>query len=631
MENNELKDYKKKLQHLSENEEKLRDIYLRQIQEGKISGPLTGYASIDKPALQYYIMEKLHDIKKQENFAQGLLRQNKDNLNRIALEYFGSKISYKTYFEQSKKLVKALQKSGIKKGNYVTICMPGIPEAMYSIFALAYLGAAGIYLPPYLDKETAINDINKDNSKILIIMDLFYKNFKETFDEIVEKTSIEKIVVVPTLNSSILGKLQKKEIYEADNVETYNDFIEEGKNENLTNIADYEEKMPLAVVYSSGTTGVLKGVLLSHDTFNNSASSYLAFGFNLTPGQKVYQAIPVWSSTGLVADGTSALYYGCTLYQNPKFEPELYSKNLGLYKNNWGIATTEMFNGLVDLNKKKLFKIMLKLGIYDYSQLENVYIGGTFSTPNDRNRLNDILKSVGCDAKVRASYGTCENGSIATAELNGIEHPDYSVGFPIPGVTVAAIDENNNELPYQTRGELVIKTDCGMLRYYNRPDLNEKIFFNDEEWLGYKHTGDIGYIMPSGDVIYEGRANDISIVDNKKIYNFDVKKAILSDEDVFDCEVFTHSIENKLCANIVFKNNYDNNNYLMEKLQDIQQKILEYFSDIDYVPELFKVRNCFPMASSTKRDFKAIKEETDNYIFVDKNYLVSNLSLRKIK
>ena len=629
---NNLDEYRKQIESLSEEDLKKRDGLLISMAKGETFGPLTGFSSLDKTRLKYYKMDKYYDLLVKKTVTEAFYSQNSQNLDNVALEYFFSKITYKKFFEEIEKLAKAFQKNNVQKGDYVSICSAGIPEAMYAIYALGYFGAVGIYLPPYLNKETMINDINKNNSKILLVMDLFYSQYKDLFDEVKEKTSLEKIVIVPTLNSSILGKLQKEKHFP--NTKNYNEFLEEGKKEVLSPMAPYEKDMPAAVVYSSGTTGDLKGVLLSHDSINNSAASYSAFGFDLNPDQKIYQAIPVWSSTGLVAVGTTPLFYGATLHQNPQFDPIVYSKNLGLNRDNWGIGTTELFGGLLDLKDDFKFKMMLKLHILDYKELRNTIIGGTFSTPNDRERLNKVLAQIGSPAKIRASYGTCENGSIVSAELNGVEHPDYSVGIPIPGTEIFAIDENYQELPYYQRGELVVKTDNGMLRYYNRPELN-KIFIQGHENLrGFKHTGDIGYIVPSGDVIYEGRANDVSVVNEETIYNFDVKKAILNDKDVFDCEVFLHPTEDKLCANIVFFENSPfktetNTEILKDKMIEIQKMIKQIFGDENYIPEFFKIRDCFPMAASTKRDFKKIKSETDGYIYLSKKDLLNDKALRR--
>jgi long-chain acyl-CoA synthetase len=623
--NESLINYQIKLQELSEKEEILREKYLKSIADGETLGPLVGYPSIDKPWLKYHkSVEEYRKVPK-ENITVSLERQNSDNLDGIALDYFYSKITFREFITQKNNLVKALKHFGIEKGDTVAVCCAGIPEAMYSIYAIGHLGATGIFLPPYLDKDTMKSDLKKKNTKLLFVMDVFYDKFKDVFSEVVQDTGIGKIVIIPTLNSSKLRILKKDKRKLAENEEYYNKFVEDGKLEKLPNPVDYEKDMPVAVVYSSGTTGKLKGILLSHDTFNNSAASYLSFGFDLSKGQRVYQAIPIWASTGLIADGTTPLYYGCTLHQNPKFDPIVYSKNLGLFKDNWGIATTELFNGIGELNKQKLFRFLLKLGVYDYSQLNNVYIGGTLATENDIEKLNELLKSIGCNAKVRRSYGTCENGSIVSAELNGYEHPANSVGVPIPGNIVVVVDENGNELPYYQRGEIAVKTDCGMLDYYNRNDLSKEIFFTNSSMLKLKHTGDIGYITPDGNLIYEGRKNDISIINGKQIYNFDIKRIILGDPDVDDCEVFANE-ENQLCVNIIFKKKFDGK--IDEKIRELQEKLFMEYNCLDYVPEQFKVRESFPMSSSTKRNYALIKSEKEGYDFYDKNNLNKELRLK---
>ena len=612
----DLNEYKKKLSKLSSKEKKLREEYLMKFHTGEYQGPGVGYPSIDMPQLGDYDAEKYFKARPRETVAEALVVNNLNNRDSIALDYFGNRITYGEFNENANALTKALVNYGVRMGDYVGVCAVGMPESMYSIQSNSHLGSTGIYLAPYLDHDTMLGDIKKGNTKILMIMDLFYKQNKDKFDKVIEEAGIEHVIIIPTLNSSKVGKFIKNKKYKDPRFESYNDFIKKGRNTKLPKRVDYIKDMPLAVVYSSGTTGVLKGVLLSNDSFINSASSYVSFGFNLSKGQIVYQAIPLWSSTGLIADGFTALYYGCTLYQNPKFDPKVYSTNLGKHKINWGVATTELFNGLVSLKDDKKFKRKLKRKKLSYSQLENIYIGGTFSTPKDKKRLTEVLRELGCNHRVNSSYGTCENGSIVTAELDGREYPDYSVGKPIPGASVMIIDEDCNELQYNQRGEISVKTDCGMLRYFNRPDL-DGIFFK-EKTTGemYKHTGDMGYITPDGVLIYEGRKNDYSDINGKKIYNFDVKRAISEDEDVFDCEVFS-KFDNKLYANIIFYNK--DNMDLTEKFKSLQKRVLEKYGDDDYVPELFKVSDSFPMASSTKRDYAKIKNDTEGYQYICKN------------
>ena len=67
---------------------------------------------------------------------------------------------------------------GVKKGDYIGVCAVGMPESMYSIQSNSHLGSAGIYLAPYLDHDTMLSDLKKGNTKILMVMDLFYKKAK---------------------------------------------------------------------------------------------------------------------------------------------------------------------------------------------------------------------------------------------------------------------------------------------------------------------------------------------------------------------------------------------------------------------------------------------------------------------
>lgn len=605
----ELIKLKEWISNLSDEDKKERDLYLRKIANGELQGPSVGYPSIDKPWLKYYDEKKYTTSFPKEIFYEGLLRQNKNNMKSTALNYFYTNISFKKMFEKIDSLVKALAANGVKDGDYVSVCLPSIPEAIYSIGACSYLGAASIFLPPYLDINTLVSDVNKNNSKILIILDMFYKQYKEVFDKMLQMTSIEKVVIVPVLNSSILHIVQKNKELNNSKFVYYNDFVEEGVDKEMPQIVDYYDNRPLAVVYSSGTMGFLKGVLLSNDSFINSAYSYTSFGFDLSPKQKVYQVIPVWTSTGLIADGTTALYYGCSLYQNPTFDPIVYSKNLGIHRINWGIATTELFNGLIKLNESKFFMLLVKLGLVNYKKLNNTYIGGTVSTKNDKENLNNILKKIGSKAKIKSSYGTCENGSIVTAELNGFDYCKDSVGTPIPGVNIMCIDENNHEVPIGERGEIAVNTKCGMINYYNRPDLND-IFFYDGKTL-FKRTGDVGRITTDGVLVYEGRLNDFSMVNSQKIYNFDVKRTIFEDENVYDCEVLTND-DGIFCAHIIFSSEIA---FLDEELSYIQRMIYEKYHSENYVPQYFKIRKFFPMAGSTKRDYKKLKSETADLIY----------------
>ncbi len=120
---------------------KLRDLYLRDISLGNICGPITGYASIDKPWLKYY--EKIGITKEIPKVKAYDLIHNKyaNNKELISLNYFGKKITYYEMFNNIEMVAKSLKKIGVQKGDIVLMTLPTIPEMVYVFYALNRIGA----------------------------------------------------------------------------------------------------------------------------------------------------------------------------------------------------------------------------------------------------------------------------------------------------------------------------------------------------------------------------------------------------------------------------------------------------------------------------------------------------------
>ncbi len=610
----ELKEYKIKLGNLSVNEQKLRDLYLRKLALGDIQGPPTSSPTINSRELTFYNEDTPTFIPLPNNVTKSLEENNNHNLDKNALEYGLNKIKYKTFINEKNRIVKSLIKNGITDKDYVAVCLPAIPEAMYMLYALGHINAAGIFMPPYLDDGTMLKDLLKGNSKLLIILDKFLDNeiVKTRIDKMLDNSHIEKIIVVPALYSALPINLGKKIIKKQDYGEKYiywDEFLNEGKNEKIPSIAEYIPNHPIAVVYSSGSTGILKGIKLSHDSLVLPPQTYYTLGIDLTPGQRFYQSIPLWSSTGLIALGTSPLYYRSTIYQNPKLEPEVFIKNIGKKKINWAVGTRELFNnGIEQIKNDHLFHFLNKIGIYQYNQLSHILVGGTPISEKNKVSLTNDIQQLGGNINVEDSYGVCENAAIVTL-----------AGIPLPGVKITILDQNHNELYYNQRGMVAINSPFKMLEYFSRDDLNNELFFDDMIL-----TGDIGYLTEENKLVILGREKDFSVINNKKIYNFDLVNAILEDPNVRDCEVF--SKQNKygdsyLCVHLLLDENMHNNE---EVLKRIQKNIFEKYNDLDFVPESFKIRSSFPISRSTKRDIELLKQEKDGYIYIDSAYLNTN-------
>ena len=625
MKNDDLIKLRKKVNELSFEELKERDQYLKEISTGMQLGPATGYATIDKPWQAYFNMEKFYDIKNTKTLYQDILDENQDNMNSIALIYFGSKITYKKMFNNIDNTAKSLVKYGIKKGDFVTVCCAGIPEAVYTMYALAKIGAVANMMAPYFEKDQMTERINDCESKLLICMDKFYPQIKDA----ISKSSIEKKIIIPTLNSSILGLIPSNDKFEPSN-ETeilWNNFIKDGKDLPDIEPFKYVENYPLCMVYSSGTTGASKAILLSHDSFQYSVLSYEANTVDVLRGQKMYQIIPPWYSTGFNTSIHLPLHKGLMVFQDPRFEREVFVKNIIKQKVDYAVAPTSMYEGFLDEKLVKGKKL---------KNFANPFEGGEPLTSEVKKRIENVFKNMGVDSIIKIGYGQCECGAQATSQSQHIKHVEGSVGIPIPGVTISIFDDNKHELPYNTRGNIFVNTPCGMIGYYKNEEATKKYFYYDELGVRWSQTGDIGYLSSNGDLFIEGRKEDFTIVNGTKIYNFDIENPIRVLSEIKNCDCIGRPDGKGGCdlgLHIIFtdkdKTKYTNEEALKQRLMYYQQIIYDLYEDINMVPQYFKIRDEFPYKPSGKRDIETLGNETEGFLFIDKSYLLENNFSRK--
>ncbi len=591
------------------NQEKLRDIYLKKLLLGEIQGPLTGKASIDRPWLKHYA--ELPDYKENDKTVyQELIEKNENRKNRLALEYFGTKTTFCELFKKIDSAAKAYYANGVREGDFVTICAAGVPETVYSFYALSKIGAVSNMIAPHFDHEQLVKRIEDCNSDVLVVMDTFYDDIKDA----IAKSRIKKTIVIPALNASLLGLITKKHKIDRENNEVYwNEFIKEGKVIENVPECKYNKEQPVAMVYSSGTTGAAKGILLTNDSFQNSVYAYDKMGFDFRSGLKLYQIVPPWFSTGLSTSIHLPLSKGVSVYMDPRFDRKHFVKNIVKAKTNYTIAPTSMYEGFLD---KSLVKNK------NLSHLTYPFEGGEPLSPEVRSAIETVFREHGSNAELKVGYGQCEGGAGITTEIHNYEHPKGTVGIPLSGVVIGIFDENRNELTYGQRGEVLASTPCRMKEYYKNKEATDEYFYIDENGRKWNCTGDIGYIDEDGYLYIEGRASDYSMVGDRKVYNFDVESVIKNVEGIANVDVLEKKdevAENKMAVHIIPTSDFmasisNNPEILADKIFELQTLICDKFQDDSLVPTIFKVRESFPHAKSGKRDTVSMMHETEGFI-----------------
>ncbi len=184
----DLKEYRTKLGKLSLNEQKLRDLYLRNLAIGKTQEPPTKLASIDKPWLKYYEKEVILSDEPKSTAYELIYNNNKDYLDNNALQFFNKYITFRELFENINLVAKSLSSNGIHKGDFVNVSLPNIPESVYIFYALSKIGAIANMIDPRASSKDIMNYINEVNSNMIIILE----DAVPKLYPIIEKTSIKK-------------------------------------------------------------------------------------------------------------------------------------------------------------------------------------------------------------------------------------------------------------------------------------------------------------------------------------------------------------------------------------------------------------------------------------------------------
>jgi long-chain acyl-CoA synthetase len=155
---------------------------------------LTGFPSVDKPWLKYYpegAAEAVQPIPGKSIY-ENLLESNVDNLQRVALEYFGTKITYRQLFRKIDTLSSALSSYGIRQGDSCLLCLPNIPEIVFFIYALNKIGATACLLDPRTNAEGILERAEDAQAKLVVVV---YDIVEEKILPFADQYTAQKIIV----------------------------------------------------------------------------------------------------------------------------------------------------------------------------------------------------------------------------------------------------------------------------------------------------------------------------------------------------------------------------------------------------------------------------------------------------
>ncbi len=526
----------------------------------------------------------------------------------IALEFENKKTTFKEFIRNIELAAQALLSYGVKKGEFVSVVAPNTPQALTMVYAINRIGAVANMIHPLLSANEIKKFVEHVDSRVVVTFDMLYPKIADVKWE----TSKKPVIVLARIADALPAFI--KPIYLATNkvrisinsehnVVYWNTFIKKGK--------DRKEPLPVddgkgddiaAILYSGGTTGIPKGVMIHNRAFNCMAVQAEEIKRDDTKnaaGKKALAVMPVFHGFGLAMCMHVMLYFGMHVFLVPKFDFKACSKLIFKKKINHVYAVPALFEA---------FSRTEEIEKADLSFLEMVAFSGDKCSEKLLNRMNNYLKKGGSSEQMTEAYGLTECLSAACISPF-FAHRKGSTGLALPDNEIKICKfGTHEEVPIGEDGEICITGPTQMKGYYKNEvetNLALQVHSDGKKWL---HTGDVGYMDEDGYLYYRQRHCKMIITAGYNIYPTQIEEVINECRGVLlSCVI---GVEDKALGQrvVAVVQPADMN----MDLEALRKRILEKCKDnvADFaMPREIIFREELPKTAMGKVNFKALTKE----------------------
>ena len=448
--------------------------------------------------------------------------------NYVAFDFMGKSTTYAKMIKKIEQCAQALKTIGIRKGDCVTIAMPNCPQAIYMFYAINLIGGIASMVHPLSSEKEIEFYLNESNSITVITLDQFYGKI----EAIRKNTGIVNVILArikdelaqPLKTGYMITEGYKiAKIPDDAPVIRWKDFMKLSKCCFYNYKIERDDNDPAVILYSGGTTGTTKGIMLTNRNFNALAEQVIATNPMFKPGDKMLAAMPVFHGFGLGVCIHTMLAKGGRCVLVPRFTPKSYSKLITKNRCNFiaGVPT--------------LYEAMLRLPNMenaDFSHLKGVFSGGDSLSIELKKKMDKFLADHKATIKVREGYGTTE--CVTACCLTPVTlQKEGSIGIPFPDTYFKIVKpDTDEELPYGEEGEIVLSGPTVMLGYYNKPEETAKTLRRHADGLTWLYTGDLGCMDDQGFVYFRGRIKRMIVTSGYNVYPAQLENILDAHEKV---------------------------------------------------------------------------------------------------
>ena len=418
--------------------------------------------------------------------------------DKLAVAYGSRKMTYAQFNVRVNRLANALKRLGVRKGDNVAVLQYNYPETLESIFACFKVGCGSVPINFRLHLKEFAFIIDHSESAAVILSQEFNGPILDIRDR------IPKARYLITLSGAEAELLDYEKLLSVES----DQFAD----------ADVDPDDLAWLFYTSGTTGMSKGAMLTHrNLLAMTMNFYADICPDFNPEDVILHAAPLSHGSGLYALPNIGKGAANIILESKSFDPEMVFKTIQEHR------VTNMFAA------PTMVKLMAEnpaVDKYDHSSLKSLVYGGSPMLVED-------LK------KAMAKLGPCLIQLFGQGEspmtITYLPHRDHvlrgtpeqmkrlaAAGMPRTDVEVRIFDSDDKELPSGQMGEIVTRSDLVMKGYWRNPDATREAIKN-----GWLHTGDMGYMDENGYLFIMDRSKDMIISGGENIYPREIEEVIV--------------------------------------------------------------------------------------------------------
>ncbi len=480
------------------------------------------YSNVSSPWLESYGEVPSSLEYSEKSMAQAVLDNAAAKPDAIALTFMSRKITYRELAQNIHLTARSFRALGVQSGQRVLVCLPNVPQAIYCLYGLNLIGAVASMVHPLSAVGEIAFYLNEAGCDVAVTLDQFYAKFLD----VEKQRPIGKLIITRVsgelpfplnLGQKLLTERKFPKVVENGSTLLWSSFRKMGEHFEGEYIHDKDFRKEAVVLFSGGTTGVTKGIMLSDLNFNALAAQTAAMSHEDVSRSKMLAAMPVFHGFGLGVCIHTMLFCGGTSILVPRFNVKSYAELIKKTRPNFIAGVPTLFEAITRNEY---------LDGADLSCLRGVFSGGDSLTIELKKKFDRFLADHNASVRVREGYGTTECVTACCLTPYNKEK-EGSIGIPFPDTFFKICRPGScEEVPYGEEGEICLTGPSMMLGYINHEEENRNTLRAHPDGHTWLHTGDLGMMDEEGFVYFRQRIKRMIITSGYNVYPSQIENVL---------------------------------------------------------------------------------------------------------